>query len=325
MNKTLYKVIFNKKRGAMVAVAENTLRDGKSNADTTGGSVHLNGSHTLSGSLNPASPTARLGTLSFSLLLAAGTALIIAPAAHAADIAADKAAPGNQQPTILQSANGTPQVNIQTPSAGGVSINQYRQFDVDQQGAILNNSRNNTQTQIGGWIQGNPWLAGGEAKIIVNQINSSNPSLLNGYIEVAGRRAEVIMANPAGIQVNGGGFINAAGVTLTTGRPIISNGHLEGFRVRSGNVGVNGKGLDTSGADYTRILAQAAQINAGIWATELNMVTGSNDIDAAGQHTAAAPGTSATSALAIDTGSLGGMYRPQRRPDYQHRPSRSRG
>ncbi|MFD1246088.1 ESPR domain-containing protein, partial [Paralysiella testudinis] len=81
MNKTLYKVIFNKKRGAMVAVAENTLRDGKSNADTTGGSVHLNGSHTLSGSLNPASPTARLGTLSFSLLLAAGTALIIAPAA----------------------------------------------------------------------------------------------------------------------------------------------------------------------------------------------------------------------------------------------------
>ena len=325
MNKTLYKVIFNKKRGAMVAVAENTLRDGKSNADTTGGSVHLNGSHTLSGSLNPASPTARLGTLSFSLLLAAGTALIIAPAAHAADIAADKAAPGNQQPTILQSANGTPQVNIQTPSAGGVSINQYRQFDVDQQGAILNNSRNNIQTQIGGWIQGNPWLAGGEAKIIVNQINSSNPSLLNGYIEVAGRRAEVIMANPAGIQVNGGGFINAAGVTLTTGRPIINNGHLEGFRVRSGNVGVNGKGLDTSGADYTRILAQAAQINAGIWATELNMVTGSNDIDAAGQHTAAAPGTSATPALAIDTGSLGGMYRPQRRPDYQHRPSRSRG
>ena len=163
MNKTLYKVIFNKKRGAMVAVAENTLRDGKSNADTTGGSVHLNGSHTLSGSLNPASPTARLGTLSFSLLLAAGTALIIAPAAHAADIAADKAAPGNQQPTILQSANGTPQVNIQTPSAGGVSINQYRQFDVDQQGAILNNSRNNIQTQIGGWIQGNPWLAGSKS------------------------------------------------------------------------------------------------------------------------------------------------------------------
>ena len=318
MNKTLYKVIFNKKRGAMVAVAENTLRDGKSNADTTAGSVHLDGRHALSGSLNPTSPTTRLGVLGFSLLLAAGAALIIAPAtissAHAAGIAADKAAPGNQQPTILQSANGTPQVNIQTPGAGGVSMNQYRQFDVDQKGAILNNSRNNTQTQIGGWIQGNPWLAGGEAKIIVNQINSSNPSLLNGYIEVAGRRAEVIMANPAGIQVNGGGFINAAGVTLTTGRPVISNGHLEGFRVRSGNVAVSGKGLDSSGADYTRILAQAAQINAGIWAKELKVVTGNNDIDATGQHTAnntqnpSTPGAASTPAVAIDTGSLGGMY-----------------
>ncbi len=80
--------------------------------------------------------------------------------------------------------------------------------------------------------------------MIVNQINSSNPSQLGGYIEVAGRRAEVIMANPAGIQVNGGGFINAAGITLTSGRPIINNGHLEGFRVRSGSVNVSGNGLD---------------------------------------------------------------------------------
>ncbi|WP_368501358.1 ESPR domain-containing protein, partial [Alysiella sp.] len=30
MNKTLYKVIFNKKRGCMMAVAENTKREGKS-------------------------------------------------------------------------------------------------------------------------------------------------------------------------------------------------------------------------------------------------------------------------------------------------------
>ncbi|RRD86289.1 filamentous hemagglutinin N-terminal domain-containing protein, partial [Conchiformibius steedae] len=70
-------------------------------------------------------------------------------------------APKNQQPTVLNSANGMTQVNIQTPSAGGVSVNQYRQFDVDSRGAILNNSRRNTQTQLGGWIQGNPWLATG--------------------------------------------------------------------------------------------------------------------------------------------------------------------
>lgn len=58
--------------------------------------------------------------------------------------------------------------------AGGVSRNTYTQFDVGQEGAILNNSRNNTQTQIGGWVQGNPWLATGEAKVILNEVNSSN-------------------------------------------------------------------------------------------------------------------------------------------------------
>ncbi len=334
MNKTRYKVIFNKKRGLMMAVAEHALREGKSSADRPAGSVdssvtapcrsHQDAARLLSGSLNPdANPAVRLGMLGFSLMLLAGAALIIAPAAispaRAAGIVADPNAPGNQRPTVLQSANGTPQVNIQTPSAGGVSVNQYQQFDVAGQGASLNNSRNNTPTQIGGWIQGNPWLAGGEARIIVNQINSSNPSLLNGYIEVAGRRAEVIMANPAGIQVNGGGFINAASVTLTSGTPVLNNGHLEGFRVRSGTVAVNGKGWDTSGADYTRILAQAAQINAGIWGKELQVITGRNDIDAAGGHTGAAnaagsgntaPDSSAsgTPAVAIDTGRLGGMY-----------------
>jgi filamentous hemagglutinin len=56
----------------------------------------------------------------------------------------------------MQSANGTPQVNIQTPSAAGVSRNTYSQFDVNQQGAILNNSHQNVQTQLGGMVAGNP-------------------------------------------------------------------------------------------------------------------------------------------------------------------------
>lgn len=106
--------------------------------------------------------------------------------AFAASIVVDKNAPKNQQATILQSANGTPQINIQTPTNAGVSVNQFHQLDIGQQGAILNNSRTHTQTQLGGWIQGNPWLAAGEARIIVNQVNSANPSLLNGYIEVGG-------------------------------------------------------------------------------------------------------------------------------------------
>ena len=159
-----------------------------------------------------------------------------------------------------------PQINIQTPSAAGVSRNTYSQFDVQSNGAILNNSRTNTSTQLGGFVAANPWLATGEARVILNEVNSSNPSHLNGFVEVAGCRAEVIIANPAGIQVNGGGFINASGVTLTTGTPVMNSGHLDAFRVQGGSVKIEGLGLDTSTADYTTILARAMQVNAGLWA-----------------------------------------------------------
>ena len=297
MNKNRYKIIFNKKRGMLVAVAENTTREGKSTADRSS-------SNSITGSL-----LAKLPLITGSILLGLGLCVLTGNGAIAADIHADTSAPKNQQPTILQTANGVPQINIQTPSKGGVSVNQYRQLDVNQKGVILNNSRKSVQTQQAGWVQGNPWLARGEARVIVNQINSSNPSRINGYIEVAGKRAEVIMANPAGINVNGGGFINAAGVTLTTGKPILNNGSLDGFQVREGNISINGQGLDSRGSDYTNILTKAAQINAGIWANNLNIIAGGNDITSQGAITPSYPAeNSALNQVAIDSGKLAGMY-----------------
>ena len=293
MNKQMYKLVFNRVRNQIMAVAETAVSHGKDPRHGGGaacGRVHCFG----------------LPLFSFSLMLALGLATILPAAADG--IVADPAAPAGQQPAISHTSNGLPQVNIQTPTAGGVSVNQYRQFDIGERGAILNNSRGASRTQLGGWVAGNPMLMGGEARIIVNQVNSSNPSLLNGYIEVAGRRAEVVVANPAGIQVNGGGFINASGVTLTTGRPVISpEGYLNGFQVRSGSIQVAGNGLDTATADYTRILTQAAQINAGLWAKNLVVVAGNHDAAADGSYTAVA-GSSTPGAVAIDTGNLGGMY-----------------
>ncbi|MCL6409116.1 filamentous hemagglutinin N-terminal domain-containing protein, partial [Dickeya dadantii] len=177
--------------------------------------------------------TGRLSPLTFLLLGVMGF-VTLAPVAQA-NIVADGNAPGNQKPTVLQTANGTPQVNIQTPSAGGVSRNVYSQFDVNQQGAILNNSRNQVQTQQGGWVAGNPWLAKGEAKIILNEVNSRDPSKLNGYIEVAGKKAQVVIANPSGIICDGCGFINANRATLTTGKAMMENGQLKGYQVEKGN------------------------------------------------------------------------------------------
>ncbi|OVZ85594.1 hemagglutinin, partial [Yersinia frederiksenii] len=246
-----------------------------------------------------------LSPLSFSLLLALGCVSLSAQA----NIVADGSAPGNQQPTIINSANGTPQVNIQTPSSGGVSRNVYSQFDVDNRGVILNNGHGPNQTQIAGVVDGNPWLARGEASIILNEVNSRDPSKLNGYIEVAGRKAQVVIANPAGITCEGCGFINANRATLTTGQVQLTNGQLTGYDVERGEIVIQGKGLDSSRQDHTDLIARSVKVNAGIWANELNVTTGRNQVDAAHQaiNAKAADGSSRPS-VAVDVANLGGMY-----------------
>jgi len=259
--------------------------------------------------------TIAISTLSFAVLCALGAVLWALPTPNAhAQVVAYRNAPSNQQPTVLQTANGVPQVDIQTPSAAGVSRNVYSQFDVQRNGVILNNSHANVQTQQGGWVQGNPWLATGSARVILNEVNSSNPSYLNGYVEVAGQRAEFVIANPSGISVNGGGFINTSKATLTTGTPIVNGGSLDGYRVQGGNISINGNGLDLSTTDYSVILARAVQVNAGIWANELKIVTGANQIDASSLAANKIPvtttiaGTGAVPSFALDVAQIGGMY-----------------
>ncbi len=294
MNKQQYRIVFNKARGQYMAVAEVTRAQGKDSGNTPG----------------TVARKALLSIISLNLALSP----LFSQMAHA-QIVADPTAPGTQRPTVLAAPNGVPVVNIQTPSAAGVSRNTYTQFDVNQPGAILNNSRSNVQSRQGGWIQGNPWLARGEARIILNEVNSANPSQIKGYVEIAGQRAEIVVANPAGINVDGGGFINASRAVLTTGTPQMgAGGSLDGYRVDRGTITINGKGLDASLVDYTGILARAAQVNAGIWTKELGVVVGNNTVTAAaGQNggsdvqSSHAPVTAAPQ-FALDVSQLGGMY-----------------
>ncbi|MDN2714552.1 hemagglutinin repeat-containing protein [Janthinobacterium sp. SUN120] len=301
MNKNLYRIIFNKRRGQLMVVAENASSQGKAAKGEGGLDSGVFGGDG-GGGVN-----AKLRPLALAIFGALGMVAFVAGPAMG-QIVADPSAPGRQRPTVVQSANGVTQVNIQTPSAAGVSRNTYSQFDVTANGAILNNSRGNVQTQTGGWVQGNPWLAGGSARVILNEVNSANPSQLRGYVEVAGQRAEVVIANPAGVAIDGGGFINASRVTLTTGTPILNGGSLDGYMVQRGVVSINGRGLDTSLSDYTAILARAAQINGGIWAQELKVVTGANQIDAAHGVAGGIAGAGPAPAYALDVAQLGGMY-----------------
>ena len=278
----------------MLMVVAETTRSHRAGVSPQSGADARTGS-TLTSSLAP---------LAFSFLLAF-SCLTSAQAA----IVADNHAPGGQQPQIANSANGTPQVNIQTPSGAGVSRNVYSQFDVDGRGVVLNNSHANTSTQLAGMVAGNPNLAKGEARVILNEVNTRDPSRLNGYIEVAGQKAQVVIANPAGISCDGCGFINANRATLTTGQVQYGNGQISGYDVNRGEIIIQGGGLDASSVDSTDLLARAVKINAGVWAQELKVTAGRNQIDAAHSRTTAKSADgSALPAVAIDVSALGGMY-----------------
>lgn len=262
----------------MMAVAENTVSNGKSAQDTAGGS-------------KAAQPSGRVPLIVF------GVALLAATGAVQAQIVADSQAQAAQRPTVLKNSDGSPLVNIQTPNNKGLSHNRYTQFDVDAKGAVLNNNR-----------ASNPNLSKGSAQLILNEIRSNSPSQLNGIISVGGAKADVVIANPAGIQVNGGGFQNASRAVLTTGAPVLKDGGLDSFDIRKGSVSIGSGGFDNRGADYTEILARAASVQGKIQANQLSVSTGAQKVDFQSGEVSNGTAEGTKPLTAIDTAALGGMY-----------------
>ncbi|QQB36310.1 hemagglutinin repeat-containing protein [Achromobacter deleyi] len=221
-------------------------------------------------------------------------------------ISVDKSVPG-ARPSVGVS-HGVPVVNIAPPSAGGVSNNRYTQFNVGPSGAVLNNSGGASRTQLAGQVAGNPMLGNQRAGTILNQVTAPNPSQLLGTLEVAGNRANVIVANPAGITCNGCGFLNADRATLTTGKPRVGPDGGIGFDVAAGRLGIEGQGLNGLNLSQVDLIARTLEINAQVWANRLNVTAGASRVDYGTGAVSAQAGDGPTPAVALDTAALGGMY-----------------
>lgn len=209
-----------------------------------------------------------------------------------------------------KAANGVPVVNIATPNGAGISHNRFKDYNVGKEGLILNNATGKlNQTQLGGLINGNARLkAGKEAKGIINEVTGGNRSHLQGYTEVAGKAANVMVANPYGITCNGCGFINTPQATLTTGKPVFdASGNLQALDVKKGSITIEGQGLDASGSDALSIISRATEVNAAIHAKDLNVVAGANRVGIDGS-VQTQQGEGKAPSVAVDTGALGGMY-----------------
>ena len=244
-----------------------------------------------------------------AIWLAAGLFMTSASGMAAGPIMPDPKAEARYQPQIEETANGIPLVNITAPSSGGVSRNEYETFNVPDKGAILNNSYTLSKTELAGYVQGNNNMAERPAKIIVNEVTGAGSTSMDGFLEVAGNRADVVIANPNGITVNGGGFINTGKAFLTTGKPVYDGeDHLQRFDITGGDILIEGKGLGGKETESLAILSRAVKINAGIWAEDLHITTGANTVDAKTLEASAIEGKGGRPAFALDTAAIGGMY-----------------
>ena len=212
-------------------------------------------------------------------------------------------------PKMDVASNGTSIVNINTPNDKGLSHNQYDSFSINNNGLILNNANRPVSTELAGYIMGNPNLVGPTAKAILNEVTGTNSTAMNGALEVAGNKAHVIIANPNGISINNGTFINTNAVTLTTGKPIIDNGNISAYKINQGTIQIDSKGLNASKTARTDILAEAVKVNGELWAKNLQMVSGQNTVNVNSDGKVInVTKNNDSNKIGLDVAKIGGMY-----------------
>jgi filamentous hemagglutinin family protein len=156
--------------------------------------------------------------------------------------------------TVTTGPGGRVTIGIAGANSSGISHNTYLEFSAPKAGVGLNNR-------------------GIDATTIVNEVTSTKRSIINGPVEVLGSRAHVVLANPNGITVDGGQFINTGGVALSAG-PVRFESTGAGrvntvLTTGSGDITISGDGL--SGAMTTlQLIAGRLRIDGPVKNTNVS-------------------------------------------------------
>ncbi|HIE9604868.1 TPA: filamentous hemagglutinin N-terminal domain-containing protein [Klebsiella quasipneumoniae subsp. quasipneumoniae] len=182
-------------------------------------------------------------------------------------------------PSSYTHRSGANVIDIEAPNAAGVSHNLYREFNVGPNGTILNNSASDVNHSTHGNIAKNNNLTNGSASVILNEVTSNKMSNLQGFIEVNGQKADVVIANPNGITCSGCSFINTNNAILTTGQVNLSDtGAIESYTVTQGKITIGDKGMNAS-TNYAALLADAIAINGSVTASNATLGAGNFTFD----------------------------------------------
>ena len=244
------------------------------------------------------------------------------PAGGSGSVPLDGSAPvvanGNTATTVeLASNNATWMVNIAEPNTSGLSNNTYSAFNVNSNGLIFNNmplSQSVTAvTQLSAEIVANPTLVK-PASVVLNQVFSTSASKLNGFMEVAGNKADLLIVNPYGIVCDSCGVINVSRLDFVVGDVGLTNGVITSLNTgntATGSFSLLGAGLDATTPAWTSIIAPEAVVAGSLNAKGLYMGLGAGSFtrtSIAGAEYARTATTAATRDAALNVTPVGGVF-----------------
>ena len=184
-----------------------------------------------------------------------------------AEVVPDPASIGTR---ATKTASGIDQLDIAAPNKNGTSYNSLKELQVSEQGLILNNNKDIVaNTKIAGYVARNRNLDNSiAANLIITEVTGKNRTNINGTVEVAGKKADLVMANRNGVYVNGGNFLNTDRVTLTTGSLEMKNGDLVAINVSQGQIGIGEKGLNALNLTELELLGKTIDVSGVIKASK---------------------------------------------------------
>lgn len=209
------------------------------------------------------------------------------------------------------SENNTDIIDIVNPK-NGISHNKYNEFNVGEgNNVIFNNSKVDGKSVTGGEVKANPNL-NENAKVILNEVKGNSASQLKGGIEVFGKRADFILANENGINLNGANFINTSGVILSTAKVSVNENKIF-LDSSKGAIKVQEKGMKTD-SDYLNLISKVMEINGDINSksnknTDIDLIAGNNRIILDNKNRIVEKtNNNEEKGLAISASHLGSMY-----------------
>lgn len=319
----IYKLVYSKTLNQLVVVSEHAKRASAS----TGSSVENRTNHINQNSIK------HLVFVLNKLVIGASLLMGLPAITTAASANAPSAPTGPQvQPATklievdndhstsklnVTNHNGLAVININDANSNGVSDNRFKKFSTER-GAVFNNSLLSVDSTIlGEKLDKNPNLKKA-AEVILAQVTGNDKSVIKGALEIIGKKADLIIVNPNGIDLNGGTLVNVKDFTASTAEVNKDINQSLDLNVSKGEINVNGD-LTTDDVNTIRLIANAIKLKATIAPSkdfqnskkqkaDIQFVAGSSKFNIKDKSVTAVDNSKKEQRIAISGAALGSMY-----------------